>query len=333
MYNLPIGNSSKSKRKYRAVIVVVILAALLLARQFAPGEKAVTVSSAQTTVLKSELPPTISEGYLLASPDAPKPLVYAKNYALMDGENGDLLIAEKADDLIPIASTTKMVTALVVVDKIPLDKVVTISTKPPSVMGSKINLLTGEKITVESLLKALLINSGNDAAFALAEAYSGKVGEYQPFIDEMNKLVKSHGLSKSSFFDPAGLDDERGRSTARELAHIARLVLNNDTLRSIITTPQATVTSVDGSIRHDLKNTNRLIQSDTSFYLPNALGVKTGFTHDAGHSLVSAYKFNDRTLIGVVMNTVEYTNTASAAESKKLYLWADKYVSLKKYVH
>jgi D-alanyl-D-alanine carboxypeptidase len=293
----------------------------------------VTVSATQTAQETSKLPKTLADQYLAIKPNAPLPQIYAKNYALMDGANGDLLISQKADDLIPIASTTKMVTALVVVNKLDLKKIVTISKRPPSVQGSKINLLSGEKIAIESLLMALLINSGNDAAFALAEAYSGKEGEYQPFVDEMNAFVRSHGLTKSTFFDPAGLDDERGRSTVRELAHIARLVLQNETLRTIITTPQATIASADGLITHQLKNTNRLIQSDTSFYLPNAMGVKTGFTHDAGHSLVSAYKFQDRTLIGVVMNTVEYTNTASAAESKKLYLWADKHLEYQRYVH
>lgn len=323
----------KPKRNYRLVIILFVAASLLFARQFNGTNQEVTVSSAQTSVQSTGLPLTLEGEYLSASPNAPKPPVYAKNYALMDASNGDLLVAERADDLIPVASTTKMVTALVVVEKLDLKKIVTISKRPPNIQGSKINLLTGEKISIENLLKALLINSGNDAAFALAEAYSGKEGDYESFAAEMNALVRSHGLTQSTFFDPAGLDDERGRSTVRELAHIARLVLQNDLLRAIITTPQATIASADGQITHELKNTNRLIQSDTPYYLANALGVKTGFTHDAGHSLVSAYKFNDRTLIGVVMNTIEYTNTASAAESKKLYLWAEKYLLLQKYVH
>lgn len=333
MRNALYPSRSRVKRNYKVLITAFILLSLLFARQFHGLEPSIALSSDTAALTSRQLPSELSQDYLAVAASAAKPLIYAKNFLLMDAENGDVFVAEKADDLIPVASTTKMVTALVAVQKLNLDTVVTISKRPPSVAGSKINLLSGEKITVGNLLKGLLINSGNDTAFALAEAYSGEEGNYQKFVDEMNAFVRSHGLTKSTFFDPAGLDDERGRSTARELAHIARLVLKNDTLRSIITTPQATIYSVDGSLKHELKNTNRLIQSDTSYYMPNALGVKTGFTHDAGHSLVSAYKLNNRTLIGVVMNTVEYTNTASAAESKKLYQWAEKYLVLQQYVH
>jgi D-alanyl-D-alanine carboxypeptidase len=301
----------------------------MLIRQLTVIEPLVAVSGAQ----ESHQPAGLNNTYLSVADSAPKPLVYAKNYILIDAQNGDTLIGQNPDAPIPIASTTKMTTALTAVSLLDLDKVVTISKRPPTVQGSKIDLRSGEKITIGSLLKGLLISSGNDTAFALAEAYSGKEGEYQPFIDQMNSFVRSHGLTKSKFYDPAGLDDEQGRSTARELAHIARLVLANDTLKAIVSTPQTSVTSVDGAIIHDLKNTNRLIQADTPYFLPNALGVKTGFTLDAGHCLVSAYQLNGHLLIGVVMNTVEFTNSASAKEMYKLFLWAEKYVTAKQYLH
>lgn len=319
-------------RKARFFTVFLALAVLLLIRELGGGSMSTgAVLSAQDT--STPAPTAITNEYLTIKSAALKPPVYAKNYALIDGSNGDVLVGQGYDDLIPVASTTKMVTALVVVNHMTLNKIVTIGKRPPSVAGSKINLLAGEKISIENLLKALLINSGNDAAFALAEAYSGKEGEYQPFVDQMNAFVRRHNMRKSTFFDPAGLDDERGRSTARELAHIARLVIAHDTLRGIIMTPQTEVRSVDGQTVHPLKNTNRLIQADTQYYLPNALGVKTGFTHDAGHCLVAAYQWNNKTLIGVVMNTVEYTNTASANEMKKLFLWADTNLISQKYLH
>ncbi len=321
---------NKKRARTRFLTVFFTIAVLMLVRQLTTIQPSVAVSGTQTTAPETDL---AVESYLSVAQGAPKPLIYAKNYALLDATNGDLLIGQKTDDQIPIASTTKMVTALVTVKVLDLNKVVTISQRPPSVQGSKVNLLVGEKITIGNLLKALLINSGNDAAFALAEAYSGKPGEYQPFIDQMNLLAKNNGLTKSVFYDPAGLDDEFGRSTARELAHIARLVLANETLKDIIMTPATTVTSVDGLIAHPLKNTNRLIQSDTPYFLPNALGVKTGFTNEAGHCLVSAYQLGDRTLIGVVMNTIEFTNTASAEEMRKLFIWAENNVRLQEYSH
>ncbi len=320
--------SSSRKKKARFLTVFLTIAVLLLLRQLSEGIDPVTVSGAHSSKLTADLP---THQYITVSPTAPAPPVYAKNILLLDAENGDVLYGQKIDDPIPVASTTKMVTALTVVRKMKLDTITTVSKRPPTVQGSKINLRAGEKISVGDLLKGLLINSGNDAAFALAEAYSGKEGEYQPFIDEMNAYVREHNLPTSKFFDPAGLDDERGRSTARELAHIARLVLADSTLRSIIMTPQTAIASTDGAIVHELKNTNRLIQSDTIYYLPNALGVKTGFTHEAGHCLVAAYTMGDKTLIGVVMNTAEYTTTASASEMRKLFLWAEKHTSLRQY--
>lgn len=329
MYSrLPIS-PRRTRNRSRFLTVFFLIVVLLLVRQIATIAEPLSVSGRQSTQPVSSL----AADYFAVEPNAPKPPVFAKNFALMDGLNGDILIGQRIDDSIPIASTTKMVTALVAVREMSLDKVVTISSRPPTAAGSRINLRTGERITVGNLIKGLLISSGNDAAFALAEAYSGKEGEYQPFLDAMNKTVRSYGLTHSTFYDPAGLDDERGRSTVRELAHIARIVLQIPSLREVILTPQATIASVDGQTTHELKNTNRLIQADTAYYLPNALGVKTGFTHDAGHCLVSAYKIGDRTLIGVVMNTVEYTTTASANESKKLYLWAEKYLTLRQYLH
>jgi serine-type D-Ala-D-Ala carboxypeptidase (penicillin-binding protein 5/6) len=263
--------------------------------------------------------------YLTLKPEARHPNIYAKNFLLMDAETGDVLVEQRGDELIPIASTTKMVTALVADELMERTQVITVSPRPPTAIGSKINLRSGEKITLDNLIKGLLIASGNDTAFAIAEAYSGRAGEYEEFIDQMNLFLKRHNLPNSVLADPAGLNDE-GRSTARELAHISRLLLQNPYLSLIVQTPQATISSVDGLLVHELKNTNRLIQEDTSFYLPQALGIKTGFTHGAGHSLVGAYSLNGRTIIGVTMNTAEYTVTASAKEMKKLFVWAEQNV-------
>lgn len=327
MLNSYIQREQKHHKRPRIIALCFLLAMLLLSR---------TGSTAPTAVAQETLPlpnaEIIGNQYLTLKSKAASPPVYAKSYILMDGDTGDLLIDKNADLPIPIASTTKMVTALTAIENLKLDAIATITTFPTRIEGSKINLLAGEKITIHSLLRALLINSGNDAAFAIAEAYSGKSGDYQTFVKKMNELAAKNGLIHTNLSDPAGLDDDNGRSTPRELAHIARLLLKNETLAKIVSTPQDTVTSVDGQLRHDLKNTNRLIISDSPYFMPNALGVKTGFTHEAGHSLVAAYRLDGHLLIGVVMNTAEYTNTASAAEMKKLFLWAEQNVAAKKYL-
>jgi D-alanyl-D-alanine carboxypeptidase len=200
-----------------------------------------------------------------------------------------------------------------------------------NINGSDIQLKLGEKITVHELLRGLMIQSGNDAAFALADHYSPGDNEYKAFVAKMNEYVAVVGLKNTVFGDPAGLDDETGRSTAADLAHIARLVLQDPVLGDIIATAKTTIQSVDGAVTHELTNSNRLLLGDSPYYLPGAIGVKTGFTPEAGHCLVSAYQSAHGLLIGVVLNTAEYTITASASESRKLYTWADRYVEARQY--
>lgn len=310
--------------KTRLVAVLFLVVSLLLLGDTTSGEHVFSAENSSTTNASQVL--SLRSSYLTVSNDAPKPFVYSKYFLLADGETGDVLIEQGADTSIPIASTTKMVTALTAIELMGKEQVITISQKPPTIQGSKIDLRAGEKITLDNLLKGLLITSGNDAAFAIAEAYSGKAGDYQTFVSKMNEFLQKQGLKQTFLADPAGLDDDLGRSTSRELAHIARLLLKNEYLSSIVSTPQAVITSIDNAFSHELKNTNRLIQADSGYYLSNALGVKTGFTHGAGHSLVGAYKLNGRLVIGVVMNTAEYTNTASASEMRKLFLWAEQNV-------
>jgi len=269
--------------------------------------------------------------YSYVKEGASKPLIYSGSYILIDAETNEILISKNPYEPLPVASTTKMTTALVAVENLPLDQVVTVSAKAANINGSKIQLLPQEKITVRNLLKGLLIQSGNDAAMALAEAYSKEAGNYRLFAEKMNEFIKNNHLTATTFADPAGLDDDNGRSSAFDLSQIARLVLQNQTLRDIVTTPSETITSVNGQHSHQLKNSNRLILNDNPYYLPNAIGIKTGFTLAAGHCLVSGYQLNDRVVIGVVLNTVESTITASAVEMRKLFLWANDNVKVGSY--
>jgi len=258
------------------------------------------------------------------------PLIYAGAYLLLDESTNETLISKNPDQPIPVASTTKMMSAMVAIKELGLTKVVTVSKEPPRVEGSKIGLTAGEQITVLDLLKGMLIYSGNDAAYALAEAYSGTPGLIAPFVEKMNEYAARYNLAQTHFQDPAGLNDD-GRSTPFELSQLAKLVLSDSTLAEIVATPQTTVSSVDGSQLHELKSSNRLILPESPYYFGEATGVKTGFTFAAGHCLVASYKHGDRTLIGVVMNTVESTVTASASEMNKLFTWARSNVQIKTY--
>jgi serine-type D-Ala-D-Ala carboxypeptidase (penicillin-binding protein 5/6) len=236
----------------------------------------------------------------------------------MDAPSAYVLYQKNADMKVPIASTTKIMTATVVLDNYSdhLDDVVTITQPMVAVEGSDIQLRAGEKIEVGDLLKGLLIMSGNDAAYSLAIHFGGK----DSFVKEMNDKAAFLGLDSTHYQCPAGLNDD-GYSTAQDLANLTNYALKNPTFSSIVSTAQATIISTDGRFVHELKNSNRMLQADDPSYFPSALGVKTGFTYAAGHCLVSSTKVNGHQLIGVVLNTNESTITASAKESKKLMEW------------
>lgn len=250
--------------------------------------------------------------------NATEPKILSKASYLIDINTLYPLYENNADEKVPIASTTKMATALVVLEnyKDKLGDVVTISPKMIAVEGSDIQLRTGEKITVESLLNGLLIMSGNDAAYALAENFGGKEG----FVNEMNEKVREIGALNTQYKDPAGLDDT-GYSTAKDLALIGAYGLKNKKFAEIVGTSEKTISSSDGKIVHELKNSNRMLRGDEQYYFPNASGIKTGFTNEAGHVLVSCAEKDGHKILAVVLNTQENTLVASAKESKKLLEW------------
>jgi len=247
-----------------------------------------------------------------------KPNILTKAYCLVDVDSAKILIGKNETTKLPIASTTKIATALVVLEnyKDHLAETVTITPKMVNVEETTIKLRVGEKITVENLLDGLLINSGNDAAYSLAEYFGGK----PKFVEEMNQKAVQIGLENTKFQDPAGLSDE-GFSTAKELAILGSYALRNDKFSQIVRTPEKTIYSTDGRIKHDLINSNRMIRPDESLYLPYAIGIKTGFTYEAGHVLVSAAQKDNHRIVAVVLNTFEDTKPASAKESKKLLEW------------
>lgn len=321
-YNIPVQPRQKKKLKISKALVFVFAISLF----FLQNGPTISVVNATNVIISPPERLKDVSSYLLQKDSAPLPPVYSKSYLLMDASNGDVLVDKNKSQRVPVASTTKMVTALVAMNEFDLNEVVEVGKFAANVNGSEIKLMWGEKITVRDLIKGLLIQSGNDTAFALAEHYSKEPGNYQLFVEKMNQYVVDQGLTDTVFGDPAGLDDEIGRSTAWDLAHIARLLLADDLLAKIVKIPKTTIASVDGRFVHDLESSNRLILGDSSYYLPGSLGIKTGFTPDAGHSLVSAYSFGSSTLIGVVLSTNEYSITASANESRKLYSWANRYI-------
>ena len=184
-------------------------------------------------------------------------------------------------------------TALVAIENCPLDKVVTVSPEAVGVEGSSVYLYAGENITMESLLYALLLQSANDAAAAIAYEVAGGIDR---FADLMNERASSLGLVDTHFKNPHGLDDEDHYTTARELAIIASEALKNDTFRRIVSTKRIIIPMQNGSSTRLLINHNRLLRE-----YDDVIGVKTGYTKKCGRTLVSAAERDGVTLVAVTL--------------------------------
>lgn len=208
------------------------------------------------------------------------------------------------------ASTVKILTALVAMDIYKPDDVITVkrSLEDGQVMG----LVEGERITVENLLYGILVHSGNDAAYALADAYG-----YDKYIVLMNKKAKALGMYDSRFTNPAGLDDSPQHTTAFDLANASRALLTNNFLRKVVATKEITISDVDFQIFHKLSNVNILLGE-----IQGIGGLKTGYTESAGENLVSFYKKNGHQYIIVVLKSEDRFE-----DTRNIVKWIDENVT------
>lgn len=214
------------------------------------------------------------------------------SWAVIDADTGRLLMGSNEHDQLPIASLTKVWTAFTVLESgLPLEDT-TISSAAASSEGSSIYLEQGTKINVESLLYGLMLRSGNDAAYALAE-YTG--GSVEGFTDLMNEKALYYGLKDTTFTNPSGLHDEKHLSTAYETALMMRYAMQNEQFKKIASTPSYTFKL--GDMTYHWGNKHRLIQSTET-----AVAGKTGFTKAAGRTLVTYFEKDDKRVIVVTLN-------------------------------
>ena len=192
-----------------------------------------------------------------------------------------------ADRKLPMASTTKILTALVILEGEDLDEIVTVPKQAEGTEGSSVYLKAGEQISIKDLLYGLMLRSGNDCAVTLALHHSGSV---ENFARAMNEKALSLGAENSHFVNPHGLPNEEHFTTARDLALIAAAAMQNDTFREIVSTKFYEPRS--------WQNKNKLLWN-----FEGALGVKTGFTVRAGRCLVSAAERDGMTIVSVVLNS------------------------------
>ncbi len=231
---------------------------------------------------------------------ASPPAVSAKSAVLIEAESGTVIASKNADTKLPMASTTKIMTALTALRLSAPETVISVDAAAVGVEGSSIYLIENEKLTLEQLLYALLLESANDAAAAIAIGISGSI---EAFAEEMNRTATDLGLTQTHFKNPHGLDDEEHFTTAYELALITRAALEEPLFCEIVSTRKTTIPHAGTEGSRLLVNHNKLLR-----LYEGCIGVKTGFTKHSGRCLVSAAERDGVRLIAVTLSAPDDWN-------------------------
>jgi D-alanyl-D-alanine carboxypeptidase len=242
-----------------------------------------------------------------APPPPPKAAI------LVDADTGAVLYAANEREARPVASLSKIITALAVTHALQAGTDIPVSLKAEGMPARKINMKAGQVWTLEDSLASMMLSSANDAAVALAERVSGNLEEFE---QELGRTARRLGLEDDPVLrDPAGLDDEFSVGggnliSARDLAIAARALLGEKRLAGLVALPEIRFVGGDG-IQHHLTNHNRLLRT-----YPGAIGVKTGYTKRSGRCLVAAAQRDGRTMIAVVVDTYDMYGAAAALLDK-----------------
>lgn len=237
--------------------------------------------------------------------------LYARSAVLMDADTGRILFGKNDNEVMPMASTTKIMTLLVTLEHADLDEIVEVSARAASMPDVQLHIREGERYRLQDLCYSLMLESHNDSAVAIAEHVGGTV---EGFAAMMNQKAKHLGCYHTYFITPNGLDaeDEHGKhsTTARDLARIMRCCIKNETFLSITRESSWTFTDVDGSRSFTVQNKNAFLQM-----MEGALTGKTGFTNEAGYCYVGALERGEKRLITVVL--------ACGWPNHKTWKWVD----------
>lgn len=219
--------------------------------------------------------------------------VSAQSAIVIEQSSGRVLYQKNAETKLPMASTTKIMTAICALENGELNDEIEISAEASAVEGSSMYLETGERMTLDELLYGLLLSSGNDAAAAIAEHFGGT----ETFAGMMNEKACEVGAESTNFTNPSGLPDDEHYSTAHDMARITAYGLHNPNFAKIVGTKSYKISGDGKAYPRNLTNHNKLLNM-----CEGCIGVKTGFTKSAGRCLVSACRRNDMTLICVTLN-------------------------------
>jgi len=236
---------------------------------------------------------------VLPHSDAIAGVITSEAAVIMDASTGEILYGKNSDDLLLPASTAKLMTAIIVMEKADLTDIVMISPKASRTPSLKSGFKKGDKVTIESLLYAALLKSANDAAVALSEAVAGSEDS---FVSLMNQKSASIGATNTKFINATGLPGSGQHITASDLSRIMRHALSYQKLREILATPAAEVSTEKGKVIR-LRNTDKLLSSDEE-----VIGGKTGYTYQAKHCFVFAAERNKKTIIVTLLRSPSRKN-------------------------
>ena len=281
------------------VVMALFFAGFMGVNQFSPEERSITIANEDVAVLEEN----------------PEFQVAAKGAVLMDASTGRVLFAQDAKEELPLASVTKVMTMLLLLEgcedkKISMRDVVTVSENAASMGGSQMYLEPGEQHTVKELLMGIAMVSANDACVAMAEHLCGSV---DMFVEKMNIRASELGMKNTNFVNTNGLPAENHYSSAYDIAMMTRELLKHPVSHELLTKEQAIVeVGLPGKEKEfELINTNKLLKQYNG-----AIGVKTGFTQDAMYCLSAAAKREDTTLIAVILGAE--SSAVRFDEAKKL---------------
>lgn len=251
-----------------------------------------TITNTYTIIADDENEEITQEDYVeVINQTKDEPILNSRIAVAYDRKSGEVIWGKDENKRTAMASTTKIMTAIVTLENCDLNQIVTISKKSAGTGGSRLGLKTDDKITMNDLLYGLMLKSGNDAAVAIAETVGGSV---EGFAELMNAKAKELKLENTHYVTPHGLDDPEHYTTAVELAKLADYALQNKIFAKIVNTKNYTVT-INGYPKA-ISNTNELLG-----YLEGVNGVKTGFTNNAGRCLVTSINRNGFEIITVIL--------------------------------
>ena len=276
------------------------LASILLFVLFLPGKNLPTDNEPEfkpTVVRASEFDNFTVSKYPLKTGQGDTPEISGPSAVILDLESGVWLYEKNPNQKLRPASITKLMTALVSLDYYPKDAILIVKRLPPAKGESEMGLAVEDKVSVQNLLYGLLVPSGNDAAYTLADNYPGGI---ENFIYSMNKKVTELHMENTHFENPSGLDTANHYSSARDIALLTAIVLKNPLISKIVTTYGITLNNATGKKFYPVKNVNQFLG-----YLYGADGVKTGYTELAGECLVASVSRNGHRVISVVLKSAD----------------------------